>query len=56
MSDLLDIETVTHNDLERFAEALGLDGQDADLFYEAYYNLDSQGMEVELAYTAWPAE
>ena len=52
MSDLLDLETVTHNDLERFAEALGLDGQDADLFYEAYYNLDSQGMEVELAWSS----
>ena len=52
MSDLLDIETVTHNDLERFAEALGLNGQDADLFYEAYYNLDSQSMEVELGWLA----
>ena len=52
MSDLLDIETVTHNDLERFAEALGLDGQDVDLFYQAYYNLDSQSMEVELGWLA----
>lgn len=29
------------NDLEKFAEYMGLDGADADLFYESYYQLDA---------------
>ena len=44
---LLEMETVNNKDLERFAEALGLDGQDADLFYETYYCLDNQEVEDE---------
>ena len=39
---LFELETVNNKDLERFAEALGLDGQDADLFYETYYHLNSE--------------
>ena len=45
---LLELETVNNEDLERFAEALGLDGQDADLFYEAYYNLNYEDVEDEV--------
>jgi hypothetical protein len=35
-------------DICDFAERLGLQGIDADLFYEAYYDLDSDHLEVEL--------
>lgn len=28
------------SDIEKFAEYLGLDGIDSDLFYESYYELD----------------
>lgn len=32
-------------DLLQFAEYLGLNGIDADLFYESYYNLDNRDVE-----------
>ena len=35
-------------DLEGFAEYLGLDGIDADLFYETYYDLDNEEYESVL--------
>ena len=54
MSDpLTELETVNNKDLERFAEALGLHGQDADLFYESYYNLDSRDVEMDLCWLEW---
>lgn len=31
-----------NSDLEKFAEYLGLDGIDSDVFYESYYQLGSQ--------------
>ena len=34
-------------ELERFAEYLGVSGVDTDLFYEAYYQLDSAEMDIE---------
>ena len=39
---------LTPDDLEVFARRLGLDGQDADLFYEVYYSLDNGEFEREL--------
>ena len=38
MSD--DPNVFQNSDLEEFASHLGLDGSDADLFYESYYNLN----------------
>ncbi len=34
-------------DFERFASYLGFNGLDADMFYEAYYELDSDDEEYE---------
>ena len=34
-----------NEDLELFAEHLGLDGIDADLFYESYYQLKNEDIE-----------
>jgi len=37
-------------DMEDFAtEYLGLQGSDVDLYYESYYNLDSDSLEEEYA-------
>lgn len=38
----------SNDDLEKFAEYMGLDGADADLFYESYYNLDSEDEDWNL--------
>jgi len=37
-----------HDDVLSFANYLGLEGTDADLFYESYYNLDSDSFEYEM--------
>ena len=34
-------------DFEEFARYLGFEGSDADMFYEAYYQLDSNDEEYE---------
>lgn len=39
-----------NDDLIKFAEYLGLKGSDADLFYEAYYDLDNRDIEMEYDY------
>ncbi len=36
-----------NSDLETFSEFLGLNGTDADLFYEVYYQLDSESWDIE---------
>ena len=36
------------DDLEKFAEYLGLKGIDSDLFYESYYGIDNE--EYECSY------
>ena len=35
-----------NEDLTNFARYLGLDGVDADLFYEQYYDLDNEEYEM----------
>ena len=38
------------SDMENFAtEYLGLEGSDFDMYYESYYNLDSDSYEEELS-------
>ncbi len=46
------VVTMTHptfpvSDLESFAEHLGLDGIDSDLFYECYYNVSDEDEDYE---------
>ena len=36
-------------DICDFAQYMGLKGVDSDLFFEAYYELDSDSLELELA-------
>ena len=36
-----------NEDLELFADYLGLDGIDADLFYESYYQLKNEDIEED---------
>ena len=36
-----------NSDLETFSGFLGLNGTDADLFYEIYYSLDTESLEIE---------
>ena len=38
------------DDLEKFAEYLGLTGIDSDLFYESYYGIDNESYELEEYY------
>ena len=38
---------MNNDDLIEFAEYLGLTGIDADVFYEAYYDLDNRELEQE---------
>ena len=38
----------SNDDITSFAEYLGLDGIDADLFYEQYYDLDNDEYECVL--------
>lgn len=38
---------LTNEDLELFSEYFGFTGIDADLFYETYYQLDSDSLEIE---------
>ena len=38
------------SDLEDYARHLGFDGLDADMFYEAYYNLDADEEYDDLDY------
>lgn len=45
--------TMTHpkfpvEDLEKFAEYMGLNGIDSDLFYETYYKMNKEDDEYEL--------
>jgi hypothetical protein len=35
-------------DLERFAEYMGFDGIDSDLFYETYYKMNEEHDEYEM--------
>ena len=35
-------------DLEKFAEYMGLNGIDSDLFYESYYKMNKEDDEYEL--------
>jgi len=39
-----------NDDLIKFAEYLGMKGIDADVFYEAYYDLDNRDFEMEYEY------
>ena len=44
--------TMTHpnfpvEDLEKFAEYMGLNGIDSDLFYESYYKMNTEKLEEE---------
>ena len=39
-----------NSDLEGFAEYLGIDGLDFDVYYETYYELQSQDEDIELAW------
>ena len=42
--DLFELEAVSNSDLERYAEFLGLSGDDAGLFYVTYYEeADEEG-------------
>ena len=34
-------------DLEKFAEYMGLNGIDSDLFYESYYKMNTEKLEEE---------
>jgi len=34
-------------DLEKFAEYMGFNGIDSDLFYESYYKINEEGEEYE---------
>ena len=36
---------MNNDDIIAFAESLGLNGVDADLFYETYYNLDNRELD-----------
>ena len=36
-----------NSDLETFSEYFGFSGIDADLFYEIYYQLDSDSWDIE---------
>ena len=38
---------LSNTDLETFSKYLGLTGLDVDLFYETYYQLDSDSLEIE---------
>jgi len=38
------------SDIEEFAKYLGLDGMDADLFYECQYNLNDEYDDYEAAW------
>ena len=42
-----DYSPMNNDDLIEFAEYLGLTGIDADVFYEAYYDLDNRELEQE---------
>lgn len=37
--------TLSMSDFDRFAQYLGLDGVDTDMFYEAYYEFDPEEYE-----------
>ena len=40
--------TLDNDDLEKYAEYMGITGEDYDLFYEVYYSLDNEQYEMEL--------
>ena len=42
--------TPQNSDLESFAQYLGFNGSDSDLFYESYYNLNDEYDDYELYY------
>ena len=44
-----DQDFLLNEDLELFAEHLGLDGIDADLFYESYYQLKTTDDDWEIS-------
>ena len=45
MDYLFDQESVTSKDVENFAMALGFDVMDAGVFYQTYYELESEIVE-----------
>ena len=45
MDYLFDQESVTNKDVENFAMALGFDAMDAGIFYQTYYELESEIVE-----------
>ena len=45
MDYLFDQESVTNKDVENFAMALGFDMMDAGVFYQTYYELESEIVE-----------
>ena len=42
-----------NSDLEEFAEYLGIDGLDFDVFYETYYELQQEVQEYDDYELAW---
>ena len=42
MDDLFDQESITSKDVETFAMALGIDVMDAGIFYQTYYDIESE--------------
>ena len=42
-----------NSDLEAFAEYLGIDGLDFDVFYETYYELQDENQEHDDYELAW---
>ncbi len=42
-----------NSDLEEFAEYLGIDGLDFDVFYETYYQLQQEVQEYDDYELAW---
>ncbi len=42
-----------NSDLEEFAEYLGIDGLDFDVFYETYYELQQENQEYDDYELAW---
>jgi len=54
---MTDLRAIDNSDLEYFANHLGFEGIDTDLFYETYYLMDSEEYDIELDieeyYDAW---
>lgn len=46
MDNLFEQESVTNKDVETFAMAMGLDAMDAGIFYQIYYELDTEALDT----------